>query len=68
MPVSFSDLQLACEFASSGGMGENEAYLNRQSGSQQLVSPALNPVGHVGAGRPSIGRIVLKPTVLRRVV
>src|SRR6516164_9283301 len=32
MPVSFSDLQLACEFVSSGGMGENEAYLDRQSG------------------------------------
>ena len=25
MPVSFSDLQLAFEFVSSGGMGENEA-------------------------------------------
>src|ERR1700720_1097655 len=32
MPVSFSDLQLAFEFGSSGGMGENEAYLDRQSG------------------------------------
>ena len=32
MPVSFSDLQLACEFVSGGGMGENEAYLDRQSG------------------------------------
>ena len=32
MAVSFSDLQLACEFVSSGGMGENEAYLDRQSG------------------------------------
>ena len=32
MPVSFLDLQLACEFVSSGGMGENEAYLDRQSG------------------------------------
>jgi hypothetical protein len=31
MPVSFSDLQLALEFVSSG-MGENEAYLDRQSG------------------------------------
>ena len=30
--VSFSDLQLAFEFVSSGGMGENEAYLDRQSG------------------------------------
>ena len=26
------DLQLAFEFVSSGGMGENEAYLDRQSG------------------------------------
>jgi uncharacterized protein UPF0158 len=32
MPVSFSDLQLAFEFVNSGGMGENEAYLDRQSG------------------------------------
>jgi hypothetical protein len=32
MVVSFSDLQLAFEFVSSGGMGENEAYLDRQSG------------------------------------
>src|SRR5499427_4936365 len=32
MPVSFLDLQLACEFVSSGGTGENEAYLDRQSG------------------------------------
>jgi hypothetical protein len=32
MPVSSSDLQLAFEFVSSGGMGENEAYLDRQSG------------------------------------
>ena len=32
MPVNFSDLQLAFEFVSSGGMGENEAYLDRQSG------------------------------------
>ena len=32
MPVSFFDLQLAFEFVRSGGMGENEAYLDRQSG------------------------------------
>jgi hypothetical protein len=32
MPVSFMDLQLAFEFVSSGGMGENEAYLDRQLG------------------------------------
>ena len=32
MAVSFSDLQLAFEFVSSGGMGENQAYLDRQSG------------------------------------
>ena len=32
MPISFSELQLAFEFVSSGGMGENEAYLDRQSG------------------------------------
>ena len=32
MLVSLSDLRLAFEFVSSGGMGENEAYLDRQSG------------------------------------
>ena len=32
MPGNFSDLQLAFEFVSGGGMGENEAYLDRQSG------------------------------------
>ena len=32
MAVSFSDLQLAFEFVSNGSMGENEAYLERQSG------------------------------------
>lgn len=32
MPVSFSELEWAFEFVSSGGMGENEAYLDRQSG------------------------------------
>ena len=32
MSVSFSDLQRAFEFVSSGGMGENESYLDRQSG------------------------------------
>ena len=32
MAVSLSDLQLAFEFVSSGGMGENEAYLDRRSG------------------------------------
>src|SRR5215467_4366500 len=32
MAVSFSDLRLAFEFVSSGGMGENQAYLDRQSG------------------------------------
>jgi hypothetical protein len=32
MPVSFADLQLAFEFVSSGGMGENVAWLQRLSG------------------------------------
>src|SRR5262249_35445269 len=32
MPVSFLDLLLAFEFVNSGGMGENEAYLDRLSG------------------------------------
>ena len=32
MPISFADLQDAFEFASAGAPGENEAYLDRQSG------------------------------------
>ena len=32
MLVSFTDLQNACMFVSSGALGENEAYLDRQSG------------------------------------
>ena len=32
MAVSFSDRRLAFEFVNSSGMGENEAYLDRQSG------------------------------------
>jgi hypothetical protein len=32
MAVSFSDLQLAFEFVSSGDLSENEAYLDRRSG------------------------------------
>src|SRR6266705_4171464 len=38
MAVSFSDLRLAFEFVSSGGMGENAAYLARQSGKIYLHS------------------------------
>ena len=43
MPVSFSGLQLAFEFVSSGGMGENEAYLGRQSGRIYWHSARLGP-------------------------
>ena len=32
MPVSFAELQLAFEFVSFGDIGENEAWLDRQSG------------------------------------
>ena len=38
MPVSFSDVQLAFEFVSGGGMGENEAYLDRQSGKSSTIT------------------------------
>jgi len=46
MPVSFSDLQLAFEFVSDGGKGENEAYLDRQSGNG--VDPVRWTVCHLG--------------------
>jgi hypothetical protein len=32
MPISFADLELAFTFVSSGGVGENQALLDRQSG------------------------------------
>jgi hypothetical protein len=51
MAVSFSDLQLAFEFVSSGGMGENEAYLDRQSGKiywHSEVDPFSWSVGGLG--------------------
>src|SRR6516225_6159302 len=38
MPVSCSDLQLAFEYVSGGGMGENEAYLDRQSGKSSTIT------------------------------
>ena len=38
MLVNFADLQLAFEFVSSGGMGENEAYLDRQSGKNSATT------------------------------
>jgi hypothetical protein len=49
MAVSFSDLQLAFEFVSSGGMGENEA--DRQSGKiywHSEVDPFSWSVGGLG--------------------
>ena len=36
--------------------------------SQQVVSAVLDPLGHIGVGRPAIGRVVLEPAILRRVV
>jgi hypothetical protein len=38
MPVSFRDLQDAFDFVSSGGLGEAEAFLDRQSGKIYLRS------------------------------
>ena len=38
MSVSFSDLQSAFDFVSSGEMGENEAYLDRQSGKSSTIT------------------------------
>ena len=40
MPVSFADLELAFEFVSAGAMGENEAYLDKQSGKIYSASVA----------------------------
>jgi hypothetical protein len=35
---------------------------------QQFVCTVLNPVGDVGIGRPSVGRIVFETSICRRVV
>ena len=43
MPVSFSDVQLAFEFVSSGGMGENEAYLECTRWSASAANPPPSP-------------------------
>jgi hypothetical protein len=41
MPISFTDLELAFEFVSSGGLGENQAFLDKQSGKIYWHSEAL---------------------------
>jgi hypothetical protein len=35
---------------------------------QQIVSPVLNPPGHVDIGRTSVRRIIFEPAILWRVV
>jgi hypothetical protein len=44
MPVSFVDLQFAFEFVSAGGMGENQAFLDKQTGKIHWHSENLGPV------------------------
>ena len=67
-----------------GHVGQDEVLLVRRLGAegrskahpfhtsitvaQQVVGPVLDPPGHVDIGRTSVSRIVLEPTVLRRVV
>jgi hypothetical protein len=43
MPVSFIDLDFAFEFANTGGFGENEAYLDRETGKFHFRSDAGDP-------------------------
>ena len=63
MAVSFSDLQLAFEFVSSGGMGENQAYLDRQSGK---ISRTQGPFFRRGISRePKIAGAKLAGPVVR---
>jgi hypothetical protein len=57
MAVNFSDLQLAFEFVSSGGMGENEAYLDRRSGKiywlkapTSCSSPTISSIASLRSG------------------
>ena len=35
---------------------------------QQFVGAVLNPAGHIGVGRPAVGRIVFEAAVLGRIV
>jgi hypothetical protein len=50
MPVKWADLGLAFDFVSAGGLGENEAYLDRQSGKiywrSDYADPAEEPLPH----------------------
>jgi len=68
--VSFSDLQLACEFVSSGGMGENEAYLDRQSGkiywhfAREFLPDDYDEVRHIFSRRGAYRRY--KELLVRR--
>ena len=39
-----------------------------EPGREQLVGAAGDPAGRVGVGRPAVGRVVLEPAVVRRVV
>ncbi len=44
MPVSFADLQLAFEFVSASHLGENQAFLDRESGKIYCHSDLLTDV------------------------
>jgi hypothetical protein len=48
MPVSFSDVQLAFEFVSSGGMGENEAYPRFLGAGLHLSQPSHTQGARMG--------------------
>ncbi len=50
------------------GSGEAHSLHSCVAVSQKRISPVLDPPGHVGVSRAPIGRVVLEPTILRRVV
>jgi hypothetical protein len=50
----FSDLQLAFEFVSSGGMGENEAYLDRQSGKIYGIPSSATTTSRIATASASL--------------
>ena len=50
------------------GRGEADPLHAGIVAAQQFVGAVLDPLGHVGIGRTSMGRVVLETAVLRRVV
>ena len=61
------------EVVRAGGVGGPRALVRDpldvlEPGGEERVGPVLDPAGHVGVGRAAVGRVVLEPAVVGRVV